>query len=40
MQFSIVDDSLFVVAPIVCGGSEVGPCFGRSNCVLLVLKSS
>ena len=27
MQFSVVDDSLFIVAYVVSGGSEVGPCF-------------
>ena len=24
---SVVDDSLFIVAPIVCGGYVFGPCF-------------
>ena len=34
---SIVVDSLFIVAPIICGGSVFGPCFYYA--VLSVLSS-
>ena len=38
-RWFVVADSLFIVAPIVCGGSVFGPCFVMQNLVpFLVLQ--